>query len=132
MMKKGAECMKSDFQINVPQVVTVHWDGKLLPGLGVRSSRKEHLLILILFGDKEQILAVPKLVRPTGKDQFKAVSNALYHKNLTDKLQIMHCDTTASNTSCLNGASVLFEQKPEKRTGTLSLLSPYLRNQNCV
>lgn len=114
MRKDRAESIKSDFQNNVPEVVTVHWDGKLLPGLDVRSCKEERLPIVISFGEKEQLLAVPKLDNSSGKDQAKAVSKALYDWNLNDKVQIMCCDTTASNTGHLNGACVLLEQKLER------------------
>ncbi|KAK9685775.1 hypothetical protein QE152_g37684 [Popillia japonica] len=40
---------------DLPETVTVHWDGTLLPGLGVRSSKEERLPILISFGEKEQL-----------------------------------------------------------------------------
>lgn len=112
--KNRAESIRSDFKNNVPEVVTVHWDDKLLPGLDVRSSKEERLPILISFGDKEQLLAVPKLESSSGKDQAKAVSNALSDWNLKENVQIMCCDTTASNTGRLNGACVLLEHKLEK------------------
>ena len=114
MRRDRAESIKSDFQNNVPEVVTVHWDGKLLPGLNVRSSKEERLPILISFGEKEQLLAVPKLESSSGKDQARSVSNALYEWNLNNKVQIMCCDTTASNTGRLNGACVLIEQNLER------------------
>lgn len=111
MRKNRAESIKSDFQNNMPEVVTIHWDGKLLPGLDVRSSKEERLPILISFEEKEQLLAVPKIDSTSGKDQAKAILNALYEWNLNDKVEIMCCDTTASNTGRLNGACVLLEQK---------------------
>ncbi|KAK9729928.1 hypothetical protein QE152_g15616 [Popillia japonica] len=61
--KDRTESIKSDFQNNLPETVTVHWDGKLLPGLDVRSSKEERLPILISLGEKEQLLAAPKLER---------------------------------------------------------------------
>ncbi|CAH0553153.1 unnamed protein product [Brassicogethes aeneus] len=70
--KDRAEAIKSDFQNNLPGTVTVHWDGKLLPGLDERSSKEERLPILISFGEKEQLLAVPKLESSSGQDQAKA------------------------------------------------------------
>ena len=112
--KDRAESIKSDFQNNVPEVVTVHWDGKLLLGLDVRSCTEERLPIIISFGEKEQLLAVPKLERSSGKNQAQAVSNALHDWNLTDNVQIMCCDTTASNTGRLNDACVLLEQNLER------------------
>ena len=62
-----AEAMKTDFRNNLPDVVTVHWDEKLLPGLDVRSSKKECLPIITLFNDREQLLVVPKLQSSSGK-----------------------------------------------------------------
>lgn len=112
--KDRAESIKSDFQNNIPEMVTVHWDGKLLPGPDMRSSKEERLPILISFGEKEQLLAVPKLESSSGREQAQAVSNALYDWNLDEKVQIMCCDTTASNTGHLNGACVLLEQKLDR------------------
>nr|CAH7754826.1 unnamed protein product [Callosobruchus chinensis] len=45
--KERAEAIKVDFQNDVPDVVTVHWDGKLLPALDARKSKEERLPILI-------------------------------------------------------------------------------------
>jgi len=108
--KSRAEAIKFNFQNNVPDVVTVHWDGKLLPGLDVRSSKEERLPVIASFDDREQLLAVPKLERSTGKHQAKAVATALFDCNLLDKVQIMCCDTTASNTGRFNGACAILEQ----------------------
>lgn len=112
--KSRAEAIKADFQDNVPDVVTVHWDGKLLPGLDVRSSKEERLPIIVSFEGKEQLLAVPKLESSSGKHQAKAISTALYDWNLNGNVQIMCCDTTASNTGRFNGACVLLEQILER------------------
>jgi hypothetical protein len=106
MRKDRAEAIKSDFQDNVPEVVTVHWNDKLLPGLDVRSSKEERLPILISFGDREQLLAVPNLDSSSDKDQAKDVLNALHDWNLNDNVQIMCYDTTASNTGYLNAPFV--------------------------
>ncbi|GBM86457.1 hypothetical protein AVEN_108463-1 [Araneus ventricosus] len=39
--KESAENIKIDFQNEVPDVVTLHWDGKLLPALSARKSKEE-------------------------------------------------------------------------------------------
>lgn len=39
--KDKAKAIKLDFQDNLPETVTVHWDGKLLPRVDVRSSKEE-------------------------------------------------------------------------------------------
>jgi hypothetical protein len=31
--KDRAEAIKTDFQNNIPEILTIHWDGKLLPAL---------------------------------------------------------------------------------------------------
>ena len=56
-----AKDTKTDFQDRVPDVITVHWDGKLLPGLDVRSPQEERHPVLISFEEKVLLLAVQKL-----------------------------------------------------------------------
>ena len=105
--------IKIDFQNNLLDVVILHWDVKLLPGLDVRSSKEESLLVIVLFNDRE-LLAVPKLESSSGKHQAKAISTALFNWNLHDKVQIMCCDTTASNTGRFSGACAILEQTLER------------------
>nr|CAH7719255.1 unnamed protein product [Callosobruchus chinensis] len=112
--KERAEAIKVDFQNDVPDVVTVQWDGKLLPALDARKSKEERLPILITHGNKEQLLVDPKLENSSGKEQAQAVWNAILSWNLEDKVQIFCCDTTSSNTGRINGACVLLEQKLER------------------
>lgn len=109
--KERAEAIKANFQNEVPDVVTVHWDGKLLPALDARKSKEERLPIVISYGNKEQLIAVPRLESSSGSGQAQAVWNAIVDWNLEDKVQILCCDTTASNTGHINGACVLLEQK---------------------
>lgn len=54
---------------------------------------------------------MPKLDNSTGSEQAEAVWNAVTDWNLEDKVQILCCDTTASNTGRINGACILLEQK---------------------
>ncbi|GBP39267.1 hypothetical protein EVAR_22674_1 [Eumeta japonica] len=70
--------IKTDFQNNLPDIVKVHWDGKPLPGLDVRSSKEERFPIIVAFDDRERLLAVPKLESSSGKHQTKALSTALF------------------------------------------------------
>lgn len=109
--KQRAEAIKLNFQNDVPDTVIVHWDGKLLPALDVRKCKEERLPIVITYDNKEQLIAVPKLDSSTGSEQAQAVWNAIVDWNLEDKVQILCCDTTASNTGRFNGACVLLEQK---------------------
>ncbi|GBM95187.1 hypothetical protein AVEN_75725-1 [Araneus ventricosus] len=51
--KERAENIKIDFQNKVPDVVTLHSDGKLLSALSARKSKEERLPIVISYGLKE-------------------------------------------------------------------------------
>ena len=62
----------------MPDVITVHWDGQLLPGLEVRSPKEERLPVLISFEEQELLLAGPKQDSSSGKAQAKAVLDALH------------------------------------------------------
>ena len=84
-----AKDIKTDFQDRVPDVITVHWDGKLLSGLDVRSPKEERLPVLISFEEKELLLFLPKLDSSSEKAQAKAVLDALHDWNLDDQVQIM-------------------------------------------
>ncbi|GBM63509.1 hypothetical protein AVEN_73789-1 [Araneus ventricosus] len=66
-----------DFQKEVLDVVTLHWDGKLLPALSARKSKEECLPVVISYGLKEQLIAVPRLNNSTGKEQVQAVWKAI-------------------------------------------------------
>ncbi|GBM13439.1 hypothetical protein AVEN_54437-1 [Araneus ventricosus] len=52
--KERAENIKIDFQNEVPDVVTLHWVGKLLPALSARKSKEERLPIVISYGLKKR------------------------------------------------------------------------------
>ncbi|GBN99040.1 hypothetical protein AVEN_214070-1 [Araneus ventricosus] len=54
--KERAENIKIDFQNKVPDVVTLHSDGKLLPALSARKSKEERLPIVISYGLKKNSL----------------------------------------------------------------------------
>ena len=48
MRMARAKNIKTDFQDRVPDVITVHWDGKLLPGLDVISPNKNNFQLYII------------------------------------------------------------------------------------
>ncbi|GBN41215.1 hypothetical protein AVEN_140284-1 [Araneus ventricosus] len=75
--KEPMENIKIAFQNEVPDVVTLHWDGKLLPALSARKSKEERLPIVISYGLKKQLIAVPRLDNSTGKEQAQAVWKAI-------------------------------------------------------
>ena len=75
--KQRAKAIEVDFQLNVPEVFTLHWDSKLLPALNVRGTKEERLPIVISYENKEKLLAVPKLANSSGKEQAQAVFNTI-------------------------------------------------------
>ncbi|GBM62813.1 hypothetical protein AVEN_19800-1 [Araneus ventricosus] len=75
--KERSENIKIDFQKEVPDVVTLQWDDKLLPALSARKSKEEHLPIVISYGLKKQLIAVPRLHNSTGKEHAQAVWKAI-------------------------------------------------------
>ncbi|GBM57898.1 hypothetical protein AVEN_52408-1 [Araneus ventricosus] len=75
--KERSENIKIAFQNEVLDVVTLHWDGKLLPALSAQKSKEEHLPIVISYGLKKQLFAVPRLDNSTGKEQAHAVWKAI-------------------------------------------------------
>ncbi|GBM32750.1 hypothetical protein AVEN_83722-1 [Araneus ventricosus] len=68
-----AENIKIYFQNEVPDVVTLQWNGKLLSASSARKSKEERLPVLISYVLKEQLMAVPRLDNCTGKEQAQAV-----------------------------------------------------------
>ncbi|GBM82615.1 hypothetical protein AVEN_124289-1 [Araneus ventricosus] len=100
--KERAENIKIDFQNKVPDVVTLHSDGKLLLALSARKSKEERLPIIISYGLKEQLIAVPRLDNSTGKEQAQAFWKAVLDWNLENNVHILCC--VASNTGLFNGA----------------------------
>ena len=85
--------------------------GKLLPASDARESKEERLTIVISYGNKEQLIDVPRLESSSGSEHAQAVWNAIVDWDLENKVQILCCDTTASNTGRINGGCVLLEQK---------------------
>ena len=52
---------------------------------------------------------MPKLESASGKNEASAIFATLSDWNLIENVQIMICDTTASNTGRFNGACILLE-----------------------
>ena len=72
MRRERAEAIKVIFQNNIPDEVTVHWNGKLFMALDSRKSKEERLPIVISYDDNEQLIAVPKLDSSSGSEQSQA------------------------------------------------------------
>lgn len=101
--------IKQQFIHNNCQEFVLHWDGKLLPALtGIE--KVDRLAILVTFEGKEQLLGVPEIASSSGEEQALAVFEAIEKWGITDKVQALCCDTTASNTGRINGACINLEK----------------------
>ncbi|GBL78846.1 hypothetical protein AVEN_48839-1 [Araneus ventricosus] len=65
--KERVKNIKICFHNEVPDVVTLHWDGKLLTALSARKSKEQRLPIVISYGLKKQLIAVPRPDNSTSK-----------------------------------------------------------------
>ncbi|XP_022825785.1 uncharacterized protein LOC111355908 [Spodoptera litura] len=102
------ENLNETFKPSYPLVI--HWDGKILPDI-TGNKKVDRLPILISGNDTEKLLCVPKLIAGTGESMSAAVYDAMEQWNITNQVQAMSFDTTASNTGAKNGACALLEAK---------------------
>lgn len=93
--------------------LTVHWDSKLLPSL-TSSDRVDRLAVVVSGSGVMKLLGVPIIQNGTGEMQAQAVLETLQQWNLTERVQFMSFDTTASNTGNKNGCSTLLVQKMQR------------------
>ena len=114
LRKNISERVKTHFCGNLPNFAIVHWDGKLLSANNNTDHRVERLPIVVTSENLEQLIAVPKLERSTGREQAMSVCNALQDWGLPTIVEAICFDTTASNTGRFNGACVLIEMTLEK------------------
>lgn len=89
------ENIKKDFK--ALNILTVHWDGKLLPEMtGV--TKVERLPVIITGLNCEQLLGVPKLNESSGLRQSEVIYDLLETWNITDKIGALCFDTCSVNT----------------------------------
>ena len=99
--------------------LTVHWDGKLIPAL-TGKEKVDRLPVLVSGFGVDQLLSVPKLASGSGENQADAIVKALEDWEITDRVEAMSFDTTASNTGPCIGACTLVQQKLEKKLLSLA------------
>lgn len=100
--KKMASKVKKTF--NPTDAMILHWDGKVLPEIAERKM-VDRIAVVISQADSEQLLGVPKIENGTGTNLAEAVCGLM-----TQRIQAVCADTTASNTGRLNGACFKMEQ----------------------
>ncbi|KAE9523786.1 hypothetical protein AGLY_015846 [Aphis glycines] len=108
LRQKVSDDIKVSFKPDCP--LTVHWDGKILPDITGKDN-VDRLPILVSGDGVSKLLSVPKLESGTGEAISNAVIASLFDWSITDRVQSLSFDTTASNTEHINGACKLIEEK---------------------
>jgi hypothetical protein len=90
--------------------IVLHWDSKLLPDITYGKSNVDRLPVIVSFEGITQLLGVPKLKYGTGEQQANSIFDIINDWGVTNKIQALCCDTTASNTGRIHGACILLEQ----------------------
>lgn len=106
--KAAALKQKEQFAPSTP--LLLHWDGKLLLDIAGAPKEKVDRVAILVTGEEEKLLGVPKIARGTGREQADACIKALNDWGLSDKVQGLVFDTTASNTGLHRGACQLIEE----------------------
>jgi hypothetical protein len=110
----AAHKIKEAFEVDGPAgPLTVHWDGKILPAL-TGNKNVDRLAVIVSGSGVMKLLGVPKVPNGTGEAQATAVFQLIDDWHLTDRIQFMCFDTTASNTGRKAGACTLLQQKLQK------------------
>lgn len=88
----------------------MHWYGKILPDItGIDNVNR---LPILVSGDGVcKLFNVLKLESGTGEVMSNAVIESLLDWGITDRIQSLSFDTTASNTGHINGACKLIKEK---------------------
>ncbi|KAE9528104.1 hypothetical protein AGLY_012526 [Aphis glycines] len=108
LRQKVSDDIKVSFKPDCP--LTVHWDGKILPDITGKDN-VDRLPILVSGDGVSKLLSVPKLESGTGEAISNAVIASLFDWSITDRVQSLSFDTTASNTGHINGACKLIKEK---------------------
>ncbi|KAL4090669.1 hypothetical protein QTP88_025463 [Uroleucon formosanum] len=108
LQKERAENIRNKYKISINDSITIHWDGKLLLALTGKYN-VDRLPIVASCNGKEQLLGVPALDIGTGVDQANTIFQTLEDWCVTDNIQALCCDTTASNMGLIKYASVLLK-----------------------
>ncbi|XP_065660517.1 uncharacterized protein LOC136084475 [Hydra vulgaris] len=110
-----ATAQQPSFSANTDYPLLLHWGGKFLPdNTGNSKELVDRIAILVLGKEKDQLLAVPKIGRGTGKEQCNACLRTLKDWQFKPLIQGFFCDTTASNIGLNIGACTLLERALEK------------------
>ena len=99
----------------VPELLTLHWDSKLMPSLSNPAVSEERLTVVVGDTRELKLLGVPSYKSGTDRRCGDIIAeltiNLLTSWNCADSVVNMTFDTTASNTGSVTAACVTIQQK---------------------
>lgn len=95
-------------QPSIQGPLTIHWDGKLLPGITI-CDKVDILQVIVIGIDNESLLGLPRLLNETGKAQAGPVFTCMDDYNISDQVRRLCFGTTSSITEHFNGACILIQ-----------------------
>lgn len=111
-----ADKVKSQWQ--VPDLITLHWDSKLMPRLTDANIVVERLAVVVGDSDQLKLLGVPQYEpgtdQSTGELVSKATCELLQEWKCVDNVVNMTFDTTASNTGHISAACISIQEKLDR------------------
>ena len=94
------------------KLVSVHFDGKIVKEYtGNISLTQDRLSVLVKVNGKTELLGIPSINSWTGEQQFNAIYDLLENYSLTNQVQCICFDTTATNTGRLQGVNTRMSEK---------------------
>ena len=99
---------EKDKSLNGPFLL--HWDGKLLPDIDGSKATVDRIAVLVTGNGDEKLLGIPKIERGTGEAQAKACLDTLEKWGISQQVQGLVFDTTASNTGLHKGTCIKIEK----------------------
>lgn len=81
-----------------PEILTVHWDGKIVPGLNDEDSLVDRQAIVVTGVGTEQFLGAPAVVHGTGECIAGTVLSHLQEWQIVKYVKAMSFDTTSVNS----------------------------------
>ena len=100
------------------QILTVHWDGKLMKSLQVAGETQERLPVLVSGIHGVKLLGVPIVEGAKGEKVGPLIAmatvNLLNEWNCSNNVKAMVFDTTSSNTGKLTAACISIQNRLER------------------
>lgn len=99
--------------VSFGKMLTIHWDGKKMIDSTCgknETAKNDRLAISISDEGNTKLLAIPKIVKTTGREQANIIHDTLIDWGIQDDVHMMSFDTTSTNTGKENGACAILQR----------------------